>query len=626
MSITEPQLRRETVVLANEAAGWAAAIHPGKKKPTQQDAMGQLTPGDEDYSDPSQGYLFIVADGVGSTVRGDEASQTTIETILAEYSQHVDAQINLQKRLPALINVANRKIKEIKETSAISDMATTCVCLSIRDREATIAWVGDSRAYCLRAGKLLRWTKDHSWSEEVGLPLVEGGEMSEEELRTDKRRHQITRALGAEDKVEASVMVEEVQPSDRLLLCSDGLWDMVPEEQIAAELGRTGTTLEEIAVELVAIANRRGGKDNISLYVIDVQRVLDMLSQLEKQKEEQLRASAEAYEPTEMVVLVRPGPATRNVRRDDFSDTPSDASSATSDEDADTILSRLPGQAEAVAGETKVDLGTPSTSDSSWLGSFVDEDDSTYNKTTALSQLEPPVEPPLAHLSPSLPPSPTLSVPTRPRGGSPGNPSPPPAKPPYHLLGNAPDDAMPDNGLRLEARPGPSHITSSYLASSLPQDSLVTYASDPEEPTHTAGGLILPKASAGARRGVNITMRLGVLGAMLAGIVMLTGMLLFVDGPALVISPTPTVTVTSSPTPTATTAPPPTATTAPPPTATTAPPPTATTAPPPIVPVTGSSSIYSMSDTQYNADRDRSVNASWEFGVRRLHEHVAWQR
>ncbi len=279
----QPQ-ERTTMLVGRNELGWAGAINPGRRKPDQQDSLAWWTPGNPQYGSVAEGYLFIVADGVGGGTGGAAASYAAARTIVEEYNSRVASTSDIADLLTRMIRVANR---EVFALSNGSDMATTCACLAVRSNKAVVAWVGDSRIYCLRGQTLEQWTSDHSWAMEYGQKLVESGAITAEELATNKNRHQITRALGMAENVEPSVLTMEIYSGDRILVCSDGLWDALPTDSIREQLARTDLTMTDIAAELVAQANRRGGRDNISLFIIDATTILAMqqrLSSIDKQE------------------------------------------------------------------------------------------------------------------------------------------------------------------------------------------------------------------------------------------------------------------------------------------------------------------------------------------------------
>lgn len=295
----QPQERTTTLVGSNER-GWAGAINPGKRKPDQQDTLAWWTPGNPQYDSVAEGYLFIVADGVGGGTGGAAASYAAARTIVEEYNSRVASTSDIADLLTRMIRVANR---EVFALSNGSDMATTCACLAVRSNKAVVAWVGDSRVYCLRGQTLEQWTSDHSWAMEYGQKLVESGAITAEELSTNKNRHQITRALGMAENVEPSVLTTEIYSGDRILVCSDGLWDALPADSIQEQLARTDLTVTDIAVELVAQANRRGGRDNISLFIIDATTILAM-QQHQSSIDKQEATVATNYMPLEVRRIV----------------------------------------------------------------------------------------------------------------------------------------------------------------------------------------------------------------------------------------------------------------------------------------------------------------------------------
>ncbi|MFP4073428.1 MAG: protein phosphatase 2C domain-containing protein, partial [Actinomycetota bacterium] len=142
-------------------------------------------------------------------------------------------------------------------------MGTTMTLLEIEDDVATIAHVGDSRAYLLRDGELRQLTEDHT----VAAEYMAQGQLSAEEAASHPQRHMLVRTLGLTRFVNVDEVKTDLAPGDRILLCSDGLTEMVTEEQIARTLG--DDTPDEVVWALVEMANKAGGVDNISVAVVE---------------------------------------------------------------------------------------------------------------------------------------------------------------------------------------------------------------------------------------------------------------------------------------------------------------------------------------------------------------------
>jgi serine/threonine protein phosphatase PrpC len=163
--------------------------------------------------------------------------------------------------------LANRKIASaIADSNELRGMATTASALLAGKASACVAHVGDSRVYVLRTGKLDQITHDHSWVEEQ----VRAGTMSPSAARQHPWRNVVTRALSGGEDPEVDVTEIEPQPGDRYLLCSDGLFSVVGDQEIANILGDSHRSLEEITTALIAAANAGGGPDNITALVLEV--------------------------------------------------------------------------------------------------------------------------------------------------------------------------------------------------------------------------------------------------------------------------------------------------------------------------------------------------------------------
>jgi protein phosphatase len=201
----------------------------------------------------SDDVLVIVADGMGGHVAGEVASRSAIN---AAASIDVDP----TDRVAA----ANRAIREeVARDPNLDGMGTTMKLLQIEDAVATFAHVGDSRAYLLRDGDLRQVTDDHT----VAAEYVAQGQLSPEEAATHPQRHTLFRTLAHTRYDNDDEVTVEVQPGDRLLLCSDGLTEMVKDDAIAKTLA--GGTPDEVVWELVEMANNAGGVDNITVVVVE---------------------------------------------------------------------------------------------------------------------------------------------------------------------------------------------------------------------------------------------------------------------------------------------------------------------------------------------------------------------
>ena len=209
--------------------------------------------------------VALIADGMGGHNAGEVASRLAIETMMGALHKSSDA-ID-EPRLQALVAEANRVIYEQARDHPDCDrMGTTLVMLSLDLDRLLIAHVGDSRAYRLRDGELLRLTEDHS----LVRQMLDDGAISKDEARTSRYRNVITRALGVRDDCDPEIAEFVVAADDIYLLCSDGLTDMVADHEIrnilVSQCGRSGTAV----TALMERARRAGGKDNISVIVASV--------------------------------------------------------------------------------------------------------------------------------------------------------------------------------------------------------------------------------------------------------------------------------------------------------------------------------------------------------------------
>ena len=233
------------------------ATHAGKIRKNNEDSL--LVGEGRDHS------LFAVADGIGGFEAGEVASSIAVDVL---------KDLAPSDSLEEAIGKANRRILEsARSDEKLSGMGTTVVaarfrgaCGSSSDEPlAEVSHVGDSRAYLLRGGEMKPVTEDHSLVAE----LVRNGDLTRAEASEHPQRNLITRALGAEEEVAVDTAVLPVEVGDRLLLCSDGLSDMVPEAKIG-EILSSANDPEWGARALVSAALDGGGADNITVVVIDV--------------------------------------------------------------------------------------------------------------------------------------------------------------------------------------------------------------------------------------------------------------------------------------------------------------------------------------------------------------------
>lgn len=208
--------------------------------------------------------IFIVADGMGGHNAGDYASKYTVETMIGEITGSFEK--SPVKILGKAIETANDHIrKKAVENKELMGMGTTVVAATcLNDKYLEVANVGDSRLYVVNDRKIEQITRDHSLVEE----MVRMGGIDRMSARSHPDKNIITRAIGARDTVEIDFFSVELEAGDIVLLCSDGLTNMLEDPEIHMILGAPGS-VEEKAQELVRAANNNGGKDNIAVIIIE---------------------------------------------------------------------------------------------------------------------------------------------------------------------------------------------------------------------------------------------------------------------------------------------------------------------------------------------------------------------
>jgi protein phosphatase len=239
--------------------------------------MGRVRTNNEDcYRIVAPQNLFVLSDGMGGEAHGEVASALAVETVVKHC---LDAEANpaslvlgemqpgwsaKTKRLSTAVHLANENIfKSAEENPERHGMGATLTAAWIDGTKLSIAHVGDSRAYLLRSGSLLQLTRDHSLvAEQVRRGILTAAEAEESEMQSV-----LLRALGAQPEIEVDAEEHILFPRDVLLLCCDGLTRMVTEPEIAGTL-QAETNPTRAAEKLIALANERGGLDNITVIVV----------------------------------------------------------------------------------------------------------------------------------------------------------------------------------------------------------------------------------------------------------------------------------------------------------------------------------------------------------------------
>lgn len=230
--------------------------------------VGLVRENNEDALLVREPYLFAVADGMGGYAAGEIASRSTIKAFeAATYSlRHEQGEQNIRKIMLEAFAKANTHVyKMAVSNESYTGMGTTMTALYLPgDGLGYCCHVGDSRLYLYRAQQLEQLTRDHTFVAD----LQEQGKITEEEAFVHPQRHILLQALGVEEQVEADFFPFRLQTGDRLLLCSDGLSDMLRRKEIAAIIGDSDLT--QAADRLLEQSLDNGGRDNVSLILIDL--------------------------------------------------------------------------------------------------------------------------------------------------------------------------------------------------------------------------------------------------------------------------------------------------------------------------------------------------------------------
>jgi protein phosphatase len=243
----------------------AALTDPGIVRSHNEDSIAVM---------PALG-LAVLADGMGGYNAGEVASGIATDLLAQELARDLDRidstshpdPFPLRQLLQARINQVNLAIFEAAQTQVgCAGMGTTLVSALFFRGKLTVAHVGDSRAYRWRDAELTQLTRDHSLLQEQ----IEAGLLTPMQARFSMNRNLVTRAVGVDPTVVAEIGEFDVQVGDILLLCSDGLNDMIADETIGAVMGTSGNNLDQAATRLVELAKESGGRDNVSVILMRV--------------------------------------------------------------------------------------------------------------------------------------------------------------------------------------------------------------------------------------------------------------------------------------------------------------------------------------------------------------------
>jgi serine/threonine protein phosphatase PrpC len=238
---------------------------PGCVRETNEDSVKYFRP-----TDPAEfarkGVIAIVADGMGGHSAGEVASRIATEVIKTVY---YETDQDATESLRSALNAANHEIHEASlGDKALEGMGTTCAALVVQNGSAHCAYVGDTRLYLIRGGEIYVMTEDHS----AVMEMVNMGIITLEQARHHEDKNVIIRALGSQPEVEVSVWSEPfpVREGDKFLLCSDGLSDLVSDDDIkqAVLAGDSHSSSES----LIALAKERGGYDNVTVGILSIEK------------------------------------------------------------------------------------------------------------------------------------------------------------------------------------------------------------------------------------------------------------------------------------------------------------------------------------------------------------------
>lgn len=257
----EAQLPAETVQTTERRTAllnisWDGLTDIGRIREHNEDSFSQLSFGEKS--------LFVVADGMGGHDAGEVASRIAVETVCEEIRKGAKTDTDPQGLIERAVQQANNEVRR-EGANKKSDMGTTLCVTLIADDTAYVANVGDSRAYWIENGSITQITEDHS----LVAKLVAAGKLTKEEARGHPRSNLLYRTVGNDEIVKVDIFQVELKKGGSLLLCSDGLWGEVADEEIH-KVFAAGSDAKNACARLVRMAIENGGKDNVTAVVVKI--------------------------------------------------------------------------------------------------------------------------------------------------------------------------------------------------------------------------------------------------------------------------------------------------------------------------------------------------------------------
>ncbi len=231
--------------------------------------LGMVRHNNEDrwFADPACG-LFLVADGMGGHRAGEVAAQIVVDSLPCQLKGLAEDHNDINQQVADEVCCAIQELNEIVVSASAGDVeleglgATLVLCL-VRNDQALVAHLGDSRAYLLRNGELIRLTKDHT----IVQSLLDRGEITQDEVADHPAQGRVRRFVGMTEQAPPDTRIIGLMPGDRLLLCSDGLTDMLSDDQICNWL-RLSDDPQAISAAMIQAANDAGGEDNVTALMV----------------------------------------------------------------------------------------------------------------------------------------------------------------------------------------------------------------------------------------------------------------------------------------------------------------------------------------------------------------------